>query len=275
MRVAVEVLWKIDELTRTDLQNLRDGYFACLLIFTGIVIVGIALEGPEVLHDTFNLLRNSSRKKEPSAWEKWLASVGWLLIVLGLAGEFVAEELVSKADGLIKTFDDIVLTDTQHETSKAIEHAAEANRKAELERLARLQLQKELQVRRLTTRQKQTLAGALGNHPQPIFIGFCMLDPDCIDFANDIGDSFKQAHWTPTFGARTASPYGIVVGFMKGSDPILADKWTGKVRQALGTVGLSSEQWWFDPSDKTLVGGFEKNVLYLIIGPRPAPKAMP
>jgi hypothetical protein len=126
----------------------------------------------------------------------------------------------------------------------AEQHAAEANRIAESERLARVQLQKELQPRRLTARQKQTFAADLGSNPQPIFIGFCAFETDCIDFANDIGDGFKQAHWTPTLGPRMASPYGIVVGFMKGSDPILAKSWVDKVRQALATVELSSKQEW-------------------------------
>jgi len=49
----------------------------------------------------------------------WLASVGWLLIVIGVAGEGVAEALVSKADGLIETFNEIVVTGQQHEIAQA------------------------------------------------------------------------------------------------------------------------------------------------------------
>src|SRR5580658_9862947 len=119
------------------------------------------------------------------------------------------------------------------DVATATGQAADANKNAESERLARVKLQKQLQPRRLTSVQKEKLATALGSDPQPILIGSCMLDNDCIDFANDIGDAFKQAHWIPTFGSRTASPYGIIVGFTRGSDPSLVNRWQEKVWLAL------------------------------------------
>jgi hypothetical protein len=118
---------QIDDLTRADLVNLRDWYFFWLLVATGIVAFGILLEGPEVVFETIGLVRRIHRSEhERPAWMVWLASVGWLFIVIGVTGEGVAEALVSKADALIQTFNDIVVTATQHEIVQAEELAGNA-----------------------------------------------------------------------------------------------------------------------------------------------------
>jgi len=74
------------------------------------------------------------------------------------------------------------------------------------------------------------------------------------------------------FGASTRNRRGIQVGFVKGSDDRLAAHWVPIIRNALSEVGLASEQTWFDPGDRTLVGGFEKNILYMIVGQKLAIK---
>jgi len=126
VRLSPELLWQIDELTRKDLQGFRDWYFMWLLIATGVVVLGIMLEGPEVIHETVNILRSPCRRKEPSAWIRWMALVGWLLVVVGVAGEGIFEVLVSHTEGLLQNFNEIVLIDTQHESAQAEERAGEA-----------------------------------------------------------------------------------------------------------------------------------------------------
>jgi hypothetical protein len=151
--------------------------------------------------------------------------------------------------------------------------AAESKQEAESERLARVKLQKELEPRRLTGAQKEKLRSLLSADPQQIMFGWCMTgSDDCQDFVNDIGDAFNKAGWKTWFGASTQNQRGIRVGLMKGSDDKLATHWVPKIRNALAEVGLSSEQAWFDPNDKTLVGGFQKNGLYIIVGQKPAIK---
>jgi hypothetical protein len=103
--------------------------------------------------------------------------------------------------------------------------------------------------------------------------GWCMTgSDDCQDFVNDIGGAFNKAGWKTTFGASTQNKRGIRVGFAKGSDERLVGHWVPKIRNALRDAGLASEQEWFDPDDHTLVGGFQKNTLYLIVGQKPAIK---
>jgi hypothetical protein len=131
MYALPEVIRHLDELTRADLQNLRDSYFFWLLISSGVVALGVVLEGPEIVHETVGIIRRFSgaERKTPS-WITWLALVGWLFVVFGLAGEGIAEALVSQADGLIQTFNDILLTDAQLEITRAEERAGEAKASA-------------------------------------------------------------------------------------------------------------------------------------------------
>lgn len=236
-------------------------------------------------------------------------SLGALLVTVGVLGEFWIEfkqygtesefsrasaaerdELNSKtadAEKTAKGFDaKISESDAKAKSAEATaksfeaqiadaqKAAAESKAEAESERLARVQLQKELQPRRLTVVQKEKLRSLLSADPQVIMFGWCMNgSDDCQDFVNDIGDAFTKAGWKTWFAASTENKRGIRIGFTKGSDDKLATHWVLKIRNALAEVGLSSEQAWFDPNDRTLVGGFQKNVLYLIVGQKPAVKA--
>lgn len=168
MHPSPEVIRYLDELTRTDLQNLRDSYFFWLLISSGVVALGVVLEGPEIVHETVGVIRRVSRseRKTPS-WITWVALVGWLFVVLGVAGEGIAEALVSKADGLIQTFNDIVLTDAQHEIARAEERAGDAQISAESsEKAARRATASAYQIGKLAnelTRKTSELAIKLSN----------------------------------------------------------------------------------------------------------------
>jgi hypothetical protein len=64
------------------------------------------------------------------SWAKLLAFVGWLFIVMGVAGEYVADSFVSRADGYVQTFDEILLTETQTRTALASERASAAYERA-------------------------------------------------------------------------------------------------------------------------------------------------
>ena len=104
----------LDELIRSDLQGLRNSYFRWLLIFTGIVVIGIVVE---------ELVERVPLKKQRFDFNRgiviprhrlirWLgygSSVGLILVIIGLAGEGCFEGLLSWTDGLIEKFDAIEL----------------------------------------------------------------------------------------------------------------------------------------------------------------------
>jgi hypothetical protein len=109
----VRISHALDLAFKTDLQNLRDWYFDCLVACTALVGLGLLMEAPEIFHDFREAIGRRSRElrywltpsierekyKELSARAKIASAVGWLLIVVGVAGEGVYEALVSKYDG--------------------------------------------------------------------------------------------------------------------------------------------------------------------------------
>jgi hypothetical protein len=324
-----DALKGVDDLIHAGFDAYRNACFHWLLVATGFVVVGLVFEGPELWHEITSIVSHwrfirkfqfSLPEQHIPDWAKLLAFVGWLLIVAGVAGEYVADSFVSKADGYVQTFDEILLTEARTRTAfaserasaayeraaktekeatqeneraakalqaaeiarkdaeglqlqiaKANERAADADRIAESERLVRVELEKQLQPRRLTGEQKKKLTSLLSDNPQSIMFGWCMNgSDDCQDLVNDFGEAFNKAGWKTLFGASLRNKRGVQVGFARGSDEQLASHWVPKIRNALSEVGLASEQEWFDPNDKWLVGGgFEKNVLYMIVGQKP------
>src|ERR1700680_2778361 len=106
MSVTPDFIRALDELVRRDLQELRDSYFTWLLISTGIVIIGVLLEGPELVWEVNEIFRQRRLSKntelgasipEPRtpSWIMLMALIGWLLVSLGVAGEGIFEGFVS------------------------------------------------------------------------------------------------------------------------------------------------------------------------------------
>jgi hypothetical protein len=297
------------ESIESSLNTLR----VVLVIFTWMVGFGLILEYKTPLHLICKGLLRIARGKSNSFDRCALRKMCWhflgaLLVTVGVLGEFWVEfkqygaekefsrvseserdslkARTAQAEATAKGFDlKISESDAKAKSAEATakgfeaqianaqRDAAASKREAESERLARVELQRELAPRRLTGVQKEKLTALLSADPQQIMFGWCMTGADdCKDFVNDIGDAFNRAGWKTWFAASTQNKRGIRVGFMKGSDEKLAAHWVPKIRNALAKVGLSSEETWFDPNDRTLVGGFEKNVLYLIVGQKPAIK---
>ncbi|SRR6266567_9504962 len=130
------IVQALDVAIRQDLQNNRDSYFFWLLISAAVVVIGVALEGPDLVYETLNIVRRrclrKSRLRTPD-WVNLVALLGWCLVVLGVAGEVVAERLTSLADGNLQTFNDILLAEARKEAGHAkgsAEGAASAAQRA-------------------------------------------------------------------------------------------------------------------------------------------------
>jgi hypothetical protein len=114
---VVRFLPLVDEAMRQDSRELRDSIFTTLLISTAVVVIGIVMEGPEIIHETF-----WERRVEKAApgWFKVLGFFGWLLIVGGVAGEFVFEAFVSTADNVVQRLDNVLLSSRQSELDRVL-----------------------------------------------------------------------------------------------------------------------------------------------------------
>jgi hypothetical protein len=134
-----DTLKGVDDLIRAEFQAYRGSCFNWLLAATGIVVVGLVLEGPELWHEIISIARNwrfarrfhlAPPKDHAPDWAKLLASLGWLLIVAGVGGEYVADSFVSKADGYVQTLDEILLTEAQSGAAFARDRASAAYERA-------------------------------------------------------------------------------------------------------------------------------------------------
>jgi hypothetical protein len=134
-----DTLKGVDDLIHAGLEAYRSSCFNWLLVATGLVVVGLVLEGPELWHEITSIASHSRFTRRfhfslPEShapnWAKLAAFVGWLFIVVGVAGEYVADSFVSKADGYVQTFDEMLLTEAQRRTAFASERASAAYERA-------------------------------------------------------------------------------------------------------------------------------------------------
>jgi len=118
-----ELIKKTDDLMKADLSYWRDIWFGWLIRSTQIVVIGLVLEGPELVHEIIAVIRHRFRAALPEVrtpdWVKLVAFIGWILIVAGVAGEWVTSVLVSQADANIQTFNDVLLAETNRAAGDA------------------------------------------------------------------------------------------------------------------------------------------------------------
>ncbi len=230
-----------------------------------------------------------------------------VLIVLGVIGEGVFEGFVSKYDTALSNMTDTIVAEAQKESAhaeatakgfdaqiaqsnaaaksaeatakqfeaqiaSALQSAAASKQDAESERLARVKLQKALQPRRLTGVQVDKLTKLLHAMGQaPIGIATPPFDAESTDFGNDIFAAFNAAGWKTTGFGNLRRGYGIEIGTLGNPDiprelmPALSG-----IRDAFLAIGVPCKITAFSADDHSVNAiGFEKNVLYLLVGQKP------
>jgi hypothetical protein len=135
MSISPQLLHDLDELARKDFQVLRDWYFYALTWCTAMVAIGVVAEEFE---DIFKL--RWLRRIIPTnlllpihrldAWAGGISKAGWVLIILGVAGEGLFEAWVSRADGWLQEFNNTILVTAQRQAADAMVEAAGASERA-------------------------------------------------------------------------------------------------------------------------------------------------
>ncbi len=113
----------------------------CSLLATFVVAAGVVIEGTEDIKDAWAELNRyrfkSNRKLKLTAdgvpifehrldWLKFVVLSGWLLIALGVVGEFWLEQHVSEFDRGIQAIDDELMGESRLQTALANERAESA-----------------------------------------------------------------------------------------------------------------------------------------------------
>jgi hypothetical protein len=193
-----------DLASSTCLKNLRDLFFVCLIICTGFVAIGLVMEVGEIWHDAREAIWEKSlefkhwlalpidRKEYParlSRCKKLFATMGWVLIVVGVVGEGVFEGLVHKYDVALSTLSDSLIAETQRE-------AAQLRKDAEDLRAENLKLAASIAWRRLSEEQQKTLRSELSAFTEMTTVTeYDVGDSEASSFALDIARSFGRG-WT-------------------------------------------------------------------------------
>jgi hypothetical protein len=234
MYISPESLRRLDELTRSDLQNLRDSYFNLLLMSTAVVFFGVLLEGPEIFREIAEEVRRllpprlrlnsatgvpvvqheSGRWIRVSSLFRVSSLLGWALVIIGVIGEGVFEGLMSKADGSLGTFNEILLSSTIDRASENEKEAARLNNIAEEEKSARLAIQRQLSWRTLTPAQAKRIRAKLTPFAGEQFdLATYSSEGECASFVNELYHVALSGGWA--LASRRiwrGDPMSLVIG---------------------------------------------------------------
>jgi hypothetical protein len=161
---------------RLSLEATSAKWFRGVWICGFVVALGCALETWEVTFTLRNWWR--SRKKRdplhdnPGSWRHLLAAIGLFFVVGGIVGETIFEVLDSNVESQLRSHASDLISDAEHKTDIADGKAGDAETKAaqlekdaeglkkaaEDERLARVNLEKNIQPRTISVSDRQTIA---------------------------------------------------------------------------------------------------------------------
>ncbi len=122
MLASPSLLKLLDDMSRASLEGMRDWYANCIFWSTFAVIVGCALEVPEVLDQLWPSLFD--RRFERLI--KMVSSIGLLFVVLGVSGELAFEHWRSGYEELLQEFDNVLLVDAETHAALAQQDAGDA-----------------------------------------------------------------------------------------------------------------------------------------------------
>jgi hypothetical protein len=211
MPKSPDLIKAMDDAIRGDLQSFSDSFFWLALMSSLIVVIGVAFEGPELLHELWPKMFPVFAKR----WVKKIGFIGWLLVVLGVGGEVIFGLLEYKAQGLLQTFNDILLTDAQRQSSDANERAsmnekeaAQLRKDAEDEALERVTLESEFvkeepRITLLEWHKSQIAKRLLPLAGQKFLVGNCFRidDTEAIRAASSLmGTLEHEAKWINAWG---------------------------------------------------------------------------
>lgn len=118
-----------DKARRLQLEALRSHDFHLLLVMTGLVAIGVVMEGPEIVREARNAWLqckgNRKRHRSIAPWITLIGALGWLFVAVGVAGEGYWEARVSHDDEAITSFDEQKLGDAEQAAAAANKLAGE------------------------------------------------------------------------------------------------------------------------------------------------------
>jgi hypothetical protein len=100
--------------SRNNLLGIRAQHFASLLLMTKLVAAGVILEGPELVYEISQVIKRSRKRptrEHAPALITFVGLVGWILVSVGVAGEFWVDGKVNSDDDNIQSINIQLLRD--------------------------------------------------------------------------------------------------------------------------------------------------------------------
>jgi hypothetical protein len=279
-----EIVRSLDEAVRVDLENARDWYFGLLQFSTAVVAVGCIFEIPEVIHEVLGII--PERLVRPA---KLVALVGLMLVIGGIAGEWLFEAHVATAEGLVQKFDEILLTETQRETAIAQLETAQLQEdtqglktEADVAKLETARLNAQIAPRRLTVAQQKQISHSLKLFTGKIVgVATYQEDAEAMVLGLQIEETLRNSGITvwDRIGTFTATGMPVYMGVVIDSNHPEKDL-ASHLLKALSTEGKlvttsapvsfgQGSTMWVPPSPKGIKGAtFVENAM-IFIGEKP------
>jgi hypothetical protein len=134
-----DLIAKLNECAKTNFIGERDVWFFRQSIFSWFVIIGLVLEGPELLYEMFSIVRSRIQRFRDSIvliekrleLAKALAFVGWIFIIGGLFGELRASSRIADLSASIQECSDAKVKEATLEAGGAADSAKTARAEAD------------------------------------------------------------------------------------------------------------------------------------------------
>lgn len=189
------------------LKWFRHQYEILLYASTILVAVGVIAEGFEVIHE--HREKTGPFKIDRPEAPKWMVRAafwGWLMVSVGVAGEFWFESWVSTKNEELEGISSALLGDAQLSASAATSESGRANERASANEKEAAQLRKDaaeledsISWRRIPPAKRPSMAVPLKPYKRVVvWITYNMNDVEANDFAEDVGETLKLADWIPT-----------------------------------------------------------------------------
>jgi hypothetical protein len=120
--------------SRDGWQTARTHDFANLLLVTKLVAIGVILEGPELVFEIMNAMKRwwkKSTKEHAPDWITFVGLVGWVLVAVGVAGEFWVDGKVNTDDDNVQSINITLLRDAGASAAQARSDANDAHNLAQ------------------------------------------------------------------------------------------------------------------------------------------------
>jgi hypothetical protein len=119
--LSPEAIKKLED-ARDGWQNSRTPDFSNLLLVTKLVAIGVILEGPELVYEIINAVkrwREKPTREHAPYWITIVGLIGWLIVSIGVAGEFWVDGKVNTDDENIQSINITLLRDAGASAAQA------------------------------------------------------------------------------------------------------------------------------------------------------------